>query len=257
MKKIAIFLSILFISFSCFSQNTKDELPALTFKGKITFERKQNTHKQLDDMSKKGRRGSMTDALKKSTPKYKIDFFELYFNQDESIYKLAKDGLTESKMMFGNMPADRNIVYKNQTKNTIASEKFIFENTYLLKDSIPSYKWKITEEFRKIAGYNCRRAETIIMDSIYVIAFYTDAIINPSGPENFNGLPGMILGIVLPRLNVTYFATRVDQYLSDEKIITPPTKGKTYTRQTLNKELVTSLKQWGDYLQPMLWWVNL
>jgi GLPGLI family protein len=48
-----------------------------------------------------------------------------------------------------------------------------------------------------IAGFNCRRANAMIMDSIYVVAFYTDEILTTGGPESFSGLPGMILGVAL------------------------------------------------------------
>lgn len=234
------------------------EPPVVSFKGKITFERKANSHKQLDDMMK-GQPGSenMLDQVKKQIPKYKVDFFELFFNQDISLYKLAKDGLTESKMMMGNQPADRNTVYRDLTKNQNIAEKFIYDKTYLIQDSIPQYQWKITEEFRKIAGYNCRRAETIIMDSIYVIAFYTDAIVTASGPESFSGLPGMILGIVMPRLNVTYFATKVDQYIPDEKGLLAPTKGEKNKNAQLDAKLRESMKQWGPWVNRILWYVNI
>jgi GLPGLI family protein len=91
------------------------------------------------------------------------------------------------------VPAEKNVVYNNYERDSANLHKKIFEKTYLVKDSLRKFEWKISEEFRKIAGFNCRRAETIIMDSVYVIAFYTDAIIAEGGPEGFNGLPGMIL----------------------------------------------------------------
>lgn len=237
---------------------SKSSEPPLLFKGKITYERKQNVHKQLDEFMKGNDGGnSWIEQVKKNSPKYKTDYFELIFNQEQSLYKPAKDGITESKMMMGNMPADRNIVYKHQTKSSYVAEKLIFEKPHLIKDSLRTYEWKITEEFRKIAGYNCRRAETIILDSVYVIAFYTDAIINPSGPEAFNGLPGMILGLVMPRLNVTYFATKVDNVLIPDTDFVIPTKGEKVKPSDLNAKLSESLKQWGNFVQRVMWWVYI
>ncbi len=119
------------------------------------------------------------------------------------------------------------------------------------------FNWKISEEFRKIAGFNCRRAETIIMDSVYVIVFYTDAIIASGGPEGFSGLPGMILGVVMPRLNITYFATKVENYLPNEKEIVPPLKGDKKTYAELDANLKVSLSKWGDYLQRIMWFINV
>lgn len=255
-KNSVVVLFLLFISASLFAQ--KEEVPVINFKGKITFERKLNQHKQMDEMMKgRGGNNAMADNMKKSIPKYKIDIFELMFNEKESLYKPAKDGIMESKMMFGTVPAERNIVYTNFEKDSTVAQKNIFEKTYLVKDSLRKFNWKITEEFRKIAGFNCRRAETIIMDSVYVIVFYTDAIIADGGPEGFNGLPGMILGVVMPRLNVTYFATKVDNYLANEKEMLPPTKGDKKSYAELDDNLKVSLKQWGDYIQRIMWYINV
>ncbi len=50
------------------------------------------------------------------------------------------------------------------------------------------------------------------MDSIYVVAFYTDEILTTGGPESFTGLPGMILGIAIPHEHVSWFATKVEAF---------------------------------------------
>jgi GLPGLI family protein len=105
----------------------------------------------------------------------------------------------------------------------------------------------MTSETRNIAGFECRRANALIMDSIYVVAFYTDEIITPGGPESFCGLPGMILGVALPHQHVTWFATKlIDESLkpADFKI---PTKGKVVTNASLKESLKESLKDWGKY----------
>jgi GLPGLI family protein len=257
MKTINLYIAFLLciVASIANADNKETPIPAVTFKGKITFERKTNVHKQLDDMMKGNQGGGMMDQMKKNIPKYKTDVFELFFNEKQSLYKPAPNGITESKMMMGNSPADRNIILNDFEKDSSISEKKVFEKTYLIKDSLRKSEWKITEEFRKIAGFNCRRAETIIMDSIYVIAFYTDAIMTPSGPEGFNGLPGMVLGVVMPRLNTTYFATKVDNYLPSEKDIYAPSKGDKKTNVQVEKTMRESMKQWGQYVDRMLWYI--
>lgn len=82
-----------------------------------------------------------------------------------------------------------------------------------LKISSPLQKveWKYTDEIRNIAGYDCRRANAIIRDSIYVVAFYAEEIPVPTGPESFHGLPGMILGLAIPSEHITWFATKVTE----------------------------------------------
>jgi len=117
-----------------------------------------------------------------------------------------------------------NIVFSDVKNGTSAIQKEFYERTYLVKDIIRKIKWKITEESREIAGYKCRRANGIMLDSIYVVAFYTDKIHVSGGPESFNGLPGMILGVAVPHENVSWFATKITEQAVDPKKIMPPKK---------------------------------
>jgi GLPGLI family protein len=126
-----------------------------------------------------------------------------------------------------------------------------------LEDSIPEYQWKYLSEFREIAGFNCRKAATILFDSIYIIAFYTEAIPISGGPESFTGLPGMVLGVVIPRLHVTWFATKVEPQLVPSIVFEiPKMKQKPIKLQTFNEELYKGLKDWGDYGQKVIWKAN-
>jgi GLPGLI family protein len=258
-KNILVLLGASLVSSFIWAQDAKKtEVPPIVFKGKITFERKLNLHKQMEGfMKEKPEMASMMEMMKKNTPKYRTDVFELTFTDKASLYKPAPNGIQEIKNMMANLPAEKNIVYNNYEKEEFVAEKNIFEKQYLISDSLKQYEWKITDEFRKVAGFNCRRAETIIMDSVYVIAFYTDAILAQGGPEGFSGLPGMILGVVLPRMNMTYFATSFDNYVTDEATIVAPTKGSKKKLKDLEEEIKESTKQWGDFAQRILWYVNL
>jgi GLPGLI family protein len=100
-----------------------------------------------------------------------------------------------------------------------------------------------------IAGFACRRANAIIMDSIYVVAFYTDEIITPGGPESFTGLPGMILGVALPHEHLTWFATKVQATPVTAAELAAPAKGKKLNNATLKSTMLESLKDWGHYAQ--------
>jgi GLPGLI family protein len=90
-----------------------------------------------------------------------------------------------------------------------------------------------------------------------VVAFYTDQIPVQAGPENFNGLPGMILGIAVPRLGTTIFATSlsvqsVPAYV-EPKISKPI---KTNYKQ-LDADLVKTTKDWGKEAAAILWFLKL
>lgn len=113
-----------------------------------------------------------------------------------------------------------------------------------IQDSIMPVKWKITNEYREIAGYSCRRANGVILDSVYVVAFYTDQIPTSGGPGTVHGLPGMILGLVVPEQHYNIYATKVD--------FSPPTirseiakkKDKPMTRKETQVRLKDVLGRW-------------
>lgn len=255
MKKILLILNICFLTLASYAQS--DKQPAVMFRGKILFDRTMNLHAQIDEMSN-GDANSFMAQMKKQVDKYKVDKFEMDFSTEKSLYKPAKDGISESKMRWGKAPAEANEVFTDFKSQQFVSKKEIYDKNLFVKDSIIDYKWKIKSEFRTIAGYNCRRAETIIMDSIWVVAFYADGIIAPGGPESFNGLPGMILGLVMPRLNVTYFATEVQNYTDESKQLEAPKgKGKEYTTASLDEYLLSNMKQWGKYINRILWFTKI
>lgn len=240
MKAFFIFLSILFTGAS-------QAQTVFITKGKIEFERKTNNWADLT--------GTFAEQIKKSTPQYSSLFFNYEFDNNRSIYKPGRE--TDSKQGFfgwSNSLLKDNQVYSDYTSKTSTSLKNIFEKTFLIEDSLRNAKWKITNDFREIAGFNCRRATTIIMDSVFVVAFYTDEIMIPGGPESFNGLPGMILGLVINRLHTTWYATKVEINSVDTKSIVPPSTKK--EKKIDNKELYETLKKsfsdWGNN-QKMLW----
>jgi GLPGLI family protein len=90
------------------------------------------------------------------------------------------------------------------------------------------------------------------MDSIYVVAFYTDEILTSGGPESFSGLPGMILGVALPHQHVTWFATKVESISVADAQVTAPQKGKKTDNAALKTTLNTAFKDWGKYAQKFL-----
>ena len=222
-------------------------------KGKIEFERTINVHKRLeDDMSENN--SSFLEAIKKQVPQHKSTYFNLYFDHDKTLYEPGREVEVAKKVpswMTG--PAEDNIVYSDLSSKTFSSLKNVFENTYNIQDSLRKAEWKITPDTRTIAGFLCRKATTTIMDSVYVFAFYTDQIITRGGPESFSGLPGMILGIAIPRMHTTWFATKLETSDPNISTIAPPKKGKKTNISSLKTTLYNSLKQRGKNGQRYTW----
>lgn len=207
--------------------------------GKIEFEKKLNVHAQMtgDD--------AWVTEWKKNTPQFKTTYFDLSFTNNKTFYKPGRENAENNRMW--QQPAEDNIIYSDLEKHTAISQKNIFEKTFLIQDSTRNIQWKITDEKRTIAGFECRRANALILDSIYIVAFYTDEIITPGGPESFSGLPGMILGLAIPHEHVTWFATKLYAVPVTETGFKIPTKGSKTTNAAMKDNIKSSLKDWGRW----------
>lgn len=148
--------------------------------------------------------------------------------------------------------ADKNIVYNDYRKGTTITQKPVFEETFLIEDSLLNIRWKLTADTRTIAGFDCRKAIGFIDDTLAVFAFYTDEILVNGGPEGIHGLPGMILGVGIPRLHTTWFATRVEVNGVSTNNLTPATKGKKVDRKKMIAALDDVLKNWGKHGRNMI-----
>ena len=56
----------------------------------------------------------------------------------------------------------------------------------------------------------------------------------------------MILGVVLPHENVTWYATKVTDVAITPTTIVPPKKGRVLNNIQLKEELKQSMRNWGD-----------
>ncbi|MFD0940009.1 GLPGLI family protein [Pedobacter boryungensis] len=220
--------------------------------GVIEFEKRVNMYALIKAEIKKYPNSSyyprMFEEFQKTNTQFKSLKSTLTFSKDQTLFKPEEAVLAQNNY-FGDYPAaqQNNTIFTNTAIGTSISQKKVYEETYLVKDSTRKINWKITNETRNIAGYDCRRANAIIMDSIYVVAFYTDEIPVSGGPESFSGLPGMILGVALPYEHTTWFATNVnDQSVTEDKL-KAPVKGKATTNAGLIATLQAALKDWGDY----------
>jgi GLPGLI family protein len=179
-------------------------------------------------------------------PKETLTYFNFTSDGQKSVFKRTKEPEVQRGMWFQPF-ADNNLVYNDYSAGTTISQKPIFEETFLVKDSLLKIKWKITPDTRNIAGFECRKAIGILFDTVAIFAFYTDEILVNGGPEGINGLPGMILGVGIPRLHTTWFATRVQAPEITSKSLAPANKGKEVTRKSMLEALDRIMKQWDTW----------
>ena len=209
-------------------------------KGTIEFEVVTNEKKKMPDRS-------YLEDLKATMPTFKTAYYNYSFAANKSIYKFNHYDDTKAKVPeFLRNGDDLNEWYTDFSEGITYIQKSIWDMPFNLKDSIKNIHWKLSNERRKIAGFDCRKAVGIIMDSVYVFAFYTDEIVISGGPCTLHGLPGMILGVTIPRLYTSILATKLMVNDTKENTIKPISAKKFYTSTELKKILDDRLSNQGN-----------
>lgn len=187
------------------------------------------------------------DWIRDKIPASKVSYFELTADSTHSIFKPGRE-VNSAQRGFMDISETKNVVYTHFRNGVATSQKPVFEETFFVEDSLSRIKWKLTADTRTIAGYECRKAVGIMDDSVGVFAFYADELMIPGGPESVHGLPGLILGMGIPRLHATWFATKVEVNGVNLSAVKPPAgKGKKVNKSALHQQLDKVLKNWGSY----------
>ena len=209
-------------------------------KATIEFEVKKSILKDLGN-------NMWDEMMKENLPPFKISYFHFSFSNNKSIYKF--DHIDEKIKLPDYMKRDEeeNEWYINYTNNSFEMKKTVIGSAIYVKDSLQSIQWKLTNERMVIAGFNRRKAIGKIFDSVYVFAFYTDEIMISGGPCSINGLPGMILGMTIPRLFTSWIATKVIIADVNEAAIKPASTKKSYPNKEFKHLLAERTKDWEEY----------
>ncbi|WP_270087023.1 GLPGLI family protein [Sphingobacterium sp. SYP-B4668] len=221
--------------------------------GTVTYERKLHLHNYIKTQLKRTDQDHVfskmfLEDLLKNGPAEVVTKNTLKFSDQETFFENLVE---EYPASYRNIIRNREYYSESKTyvnfKNKTFKKLLPFgDDELLMVDSIPTVKWKFTNEYRTIAGYDCRRVNGVIQDSIYVVAFYTPQIPISGGPELINGLPGMILGVAIPELNLNYFASKVE--LNNSPVPTSLTK---------NKKIVPETKQQAtENLKKLMSWLS-
>ena len=226
-------------------------------RGKITYERKLGQFTLMESIQQDGE-NMFWEEMKKVMPRIVTDSYVLDFNPEASVYKLEKANTDNKYFLSSLKPMDEAYTVQDFSGQLLTMKTAVFEKKYLIKDSLTKYQWKITGEVRQIAGFDCKKAIAKIADSVVVVAFYTDEILVKGGPESFNGLPGMIMGIAIPRLSLTLFATKIELNNAGAPLNIPVEKKSNYLRRKdVLVEVATGTKQWGKQSNVLQWIVSM
>lgn len=231
MKKIVAFTFLLItISINSIAQTFID-------KAEIEYEVKTNVKKTMGS-------NSFAEMLKDQIPTFRTGYYHYTFADNKSIYKWHHwDEKEKMPEWFRKSEEDNSWFFDFNTGNFIMS-KNIAGTPFNIQDSIKKIEWKLSNENRMIAGFNCRKAVGVIMDSVYVFAFFSEEIMIPGGPCTVQGLPGMILGLTIPRMYTSWIATKVSVNGINTASIKPVSSKKFYTYTTIKSTLDERSKEW-------------
>lgn len=222
-------------------------------KGTIEYESRINVIKTL---IREGDDNTWMEQFRDKLPPFSVNYYTCVFDNDKSIFKFEKNVDTKKVPQWFRLTDEDAVWYNNYKEGTFVNKKTI-DDSYLISGNLKKINWKLSpSESMVIAGFNCRKASAVIFDSVYIFAYYTDEIAVSGGPMSTNGLPGMILGLTIPRLYTSWIATSV-KLDADASQITPPAKGKKKNEEDIRQTLNEFSKSWGKdelkYFNSMIW----
>jgi GLPGLI family protein len=234
---------------------------AQNFQGKAYYESKTSLSNQfkiegagINEEIKKQMEESMRKALEKS--------YVLTFDKSESIFeeekKLESPQPGQSGVMIQMENSDQGITYKNIKSKVCVKETDFFGKQFLITDSLSSYSWKLEEVSKKIGDYICYKATYIIpvsekqkkeyedfknkksdgktqlflMDKPkekQVTVWYTPEIPVSHGPNEYWGLPGLILEVNVDQ--TTILCSKIVINPKEKIVIKEPKNGKKVTNE--------------------------
>ncbi len=138
------------------------------------------------------------------------------------------------------------LLYKNIASGLYEKGEELMGKRFIIMDTLPQYDWKLTSETKKIGQYNCQKAiytkiidakkfssdmekmETT-RDTIETTAWFTMDIPVNNGPNNYHGLPGLILEVKTGKRIIV--CNKIVLNPDDAISIIKPKKGKIVTAE--------------------------
>jgi GLPGLI family protein len=214
--------------------------------GVIIYERVQNMHR------------SVNQEMRAMMPEFKTSQMMLLFSGTKSLYKPIQTD--EAPDPFSNrtgggilsMGANTIETYIDLDQNKQLSSRNALGTLFLIADTVKKYPWVLTDERKTIAGVECRKATMINIsfrpvmrvvasttqqdappppkkEEIEVVAWYAESLAAPAGPEQYTGLPGVILELDVDKSAVVIKTKEVRSNTKELKDLKEPKKGRFVT----------------------------
>ena len=256
MKKIQLVLGLMIALTSITTSAT-----AQMKEGKISYERKINMHRNLPD-----------PQMKSMVPEFRTDKFELIFNESVSLFRsVVDDEAPDPFANAGGGGGGMRMNFRMPTANTFTDvskqmqyeERAFFEKEFLIIDSLKQYKWKLSEETKTIAKQLCKKATTMITapqmrmrvsmggggnntdtaantprapKETELVVWYAENIPVSFGPDNYSGLPGVIMEIDQDNGATVTTAVEVSAKYPKKELVAP-TKGDKMNRAQFQENM--------------------
>ncbi len=174
--------------------------------------------------------------------------------------------------------------YKNVKEKSFTVDKEFMGKEFLIKDSLPNLQWKMESETRLIGGYNCFKAtaikpvsktdfrnfrpkkedtatakpadgaaKTSLLDNLeipketVITAWYTPEIPVSQGPENYWGLPGLILEVNDGKTVILCSKIVLNPKVKTD--IKAPTKGKVTSQKDFDDAVTKKMEEFREMNQ--------
>ncbi len=208
---------------------------------KIEYERKLDWTKIVQSMtfmSKEEKdRMAITWGKRSSDPVY----YSLLVDSVQSIYQIDEEKLTTQDFSWRR---EKRIIHTNYRNKRKLDNIEILGKAFVFDEDLPRIKWKIMNEIKEVAGYVCMKAVTTdTIKNQVVVAWFTSEIPISIGPDNYYGLPGLILEISKNDGSALITATEVSLKNINKPILIPKKKGKKITTEKMNALILKHIKE--------------
>lgn len=213
---------------------------ASTTEGVVFYDEKINMHRRIEN-----------EEAKAFVPEWRITKSYLTFRDDICSYKPVEEDDEEQEMGGGNvrirMMRPHYEVYRDFAEGKSVEQREMQGKKYLIEDSLKVRAWKIVPETKKILGYECMKATfSDTARKQEVVAWFTNDIAIPAGPNAMGSLPGLILEVDTNKGESIMVATKIDLKKVKDDELKPPTKGEKITQADFRAKMDEFRKQMGN-----------
>ncbi|MFA5620035.1 MAG: GLPGLI family protein [Weeksellaceae bacterium] len=196
-------------------------------------------------------RASVGEQLKQEIKNGIFIDYKLKSNGTESEYKLVEridNSQSSAGMILQQITAmDKEPLFKDIKERYYLKPYDFFGQSYLMKDSLQDFKWKITKEKMQIAGFDALKATGVMNDSVNVIAWYSPKLNFKDGPDRLWGLPGLILKTEFNMNDADMVITAINVNVRENELkIKKPNKGKILTEKEFEAEMKALQEKYKD-----------